>query len=98
MTRQDIFAVIRANMQRIIPGVEGREIAEMSSMRDYGADSLQMVEVVSRSMKELKVKVPRARLLLVTNLKELVDVFEEMAEKVPVADAGAPRAVQVLGD
>ncbi len=81
MTRQEIFEVIQGNMRTIIASVNGQEIAESKSMRDYGADSLEMVEVVSRSMKQLKIKVPRARLVPVTNLKELVDVFENEAKK-----------------
>jgi acyl carrier protein len=81
MTRQEIFSVIQANMQTIIAAAQGQEIVETKSMRDYGADSLEMVEVVSRSMKQLRIKVPRAKLVPVTNLKELVDVFEEEASK-----------------
>ncbi len=85
MTRQEIFTVIQSNMRTIIPAVNGQEIIDTKSMRDYGADSLEMVEVVSRSMKQLKIKVPRARLVNVTNLKELIDVFEEEAAKQAVA-------------
>jgi acyl carrier protein len=48
-------------------------------MKDYGADSLEMVEVVSRSMKELRIKVPRTELSKASNLKELVDIFERFA-------------------
>ncbi len=81
MTRDEIFTVIQANMRTIIPAINGQEIVDAKSMRDYGADSLEMVEVVSRSMKQLKIKVPRARLAPVTNLKELVDVFEEESKK-----------------
>ena len=81
MTLQDIFAVIETNMRTIIASVNGQEIVESKSMRDYGADSLEMVEVVSRSMKQLRIKVPRAKLVPVTNLKELLDVFEEEAAK-----------------
>ncbi len=84
MTRQEIFSVIQANMQMIIPKMDGQEIIEAKSMRDYGADSLMMVEVVSRSMKQLKIKVPRAKLVSVTNLKELLDVFEQEARQVAV--------------
>ncbi len=81
MTRQEIFSVIQSNMRMIIPAMDGREIVEEKSMRDYGADSLMMVEVVSRSMKQLRIKVPRAKLVPVTNLKELLDVFEQEATK-----------------
>jgi acyl carrier protein len=48
-------------------------------MRDLGADSLQIVEVVSRSMKELRLKVPRTDLSRASNLRDLVDLFEKAA-------------------
>ncbi len=79
MTREEIFAVIKANIQEIIPGARGKEILESNSMRDFGADSLEVVEVVSRSMKQLRIKVPRSELLEVRDLKGLLDVFEKAA-------------------
>ena len=86
MTRQEMFAVIKGNIEKVIEGAKGKDIAETASMRDYGADSLEMVEVVSRSMKELKVKVPRTELSKAKNLKELLDLFEKAAGQ-PAAQA-----------
>lgn len=79
MNREEIVETIKSNMRMIIAGVGDKEILDSNSMRDFGADSLEMVEVVSRSMKQLKIKVPRAKLLNVQNLNELVDVFMESA-------------------
>jgi acyl carrier protein len=79
VTREDIFAVIKKNIAAVIEGAEGQEVTETASMKDYGADSLEMVEVVSRSMKELRIKVPRTELSKASNLKELVDIFERFA-------------------
>ena len=75
MNREEIFAVVKANVQSIIEGARGKEILETKSMRDYGADSLEIVEVVSRSMKQLKIKVPRTQLTEARNLGDLVDLF-----------------------
>lgn len=47
------------------------------SMKDYGANSLDLVEVVSRSMRELKVKVPRAELNKITDIEGLIVLFEQ---------------------
>jgi acyl carrier protein len=77
--REQIFAVVKGNIQKIIEGSKGKEIQETQSMRDFGADSLEIVEVVSRSMKELKIKVPRTELSTAKNLKDLVDLFEKAA-------------------
>lgn len=77
MTRDEMFQTVKANIREIIEGAKDVEITESQSMRDMGADSLEIVEVVSRSMKQLKIKVPRTELSGATNLKELLDLFEK---------------------
>jgi acyl carrier protein len=84
MTRSDIFTVIESNVRKIVENTEGLEITEQMSLRDLGADSLQIVEVVSRSMKELRLKVPRTDLMGAQNLKELVDLFEKASAPAPI--------------
>jgi len=76
VTRSDIFAVVKSNIQTIVEEAQGMEITEEMSMRDLGADSLQIVEVISRSMKELRLKVPRTDLMNARDLKGLIDLFE----------------------
>jgi len=81
MTRSEIFAVVRSNIHGIVEETQNLEITEEMSMRDLGADSLQIVEVVSRSMKDLRLKVPRTDLMGAANLKDLVDLFERAAAR-----------------
>jgi acyl carrier protein len=76
MSRQEIFAVVKENARIVLAGTQGREITEDNSLRDFGADSLESVEVISRSMKQLNIKVPRAELRKLNNLKDLLDLFE----------------------
>lgn len=80
MTRDRIFAVVRSNIINIMDGIDADAISEDVSMHDLGADSLQIVEVVSRSMKELRLKVPRTELSRARNLGELLDLFENAAD------------------
>lgn len=79
MTRADMFGVVKANIERIVEGVDASQITEATSMPELGADSLQVVEVVSRSMKQLRVKVPRTELSKARNLQDLLDLFEKAA-------------------
>ncbi|MEM9005298.1 MAG: phosphopantetheine-binding protein [Cyanobacteria bacterium P01_F01_bin.86] len=80
MKRNEIMTALKSNMELIIDGIEGQEIHESYSMiNDYGADSLEVVEVISRTQKQLKIKVPRTELSQVENIKELVDLFEKAA-------------------
>lgn len=83
MNRTEMMGVVVSHIQKVIEGAKGREIVETDSMRDFGADSLEIVEVVSRSMKELKIKVPRTELSAATNLKDLLDLFEKAAAAAP---------------
>jgi len=83
MTRDEMFAVVKSNIQEIVEGAKGAEIKETDSMRDFGADSLEIVEVVSRSMKALRIKVPRTELSGANNLKDLLDLFEKFAAAPP---------------
>jgi acyl carrier protein len=83
MTRDQIFDVVRANIVNIVEGVPPDAVSEDVSMRDLGADSLQIVEVVSRSMKELRLKVPRTELSRASNLRDLLDLFEKAAAARP---------------
>ena len=80
MERKIIFEAIKENIQAIIEKTAERDIKESESMLDYGADSLEIVEVVSRSMKQLKIKVPRTELAKATNIGELVDIFEQYSK------------------
>jgi acyl carrier protein len=83
LTRDEMFAVVKSNIQEIVEGTKGLDIKETDSMRDYGADSLEIVEVVSRSMKDLRIKVPRTELSGAKSLKDLLDLFEKFAAAPP---------------
>ncbi len=79
MTRATMLTVVTRHIETIIETAKGRPISEEISMRDLGADSLEIVEAVSRSMKELRLRVPRTELSKARNLKDLLDLFEAAA-------------------
>ena len=83
MTRDEIFEVLKGNLYKIVEGARDVAISETASMKDYGADSLEMVEVVSRSMKQLKLKIQRTDLATAKNLKDLLDLFEKAQAAAP---------------
>ena len=75
MTRDDVLEVIKKNFLEIVEDVEYDQLDPSKSMKDYGATSLDMVEVVSASMRELRVKIPRSELNEITNIDGLVDAL-----------------------
>jgi len=90
MTRDDILKTVRKHLAAVLDNVEANTIDPAQSMKDYGANSLDIVEVVSASMRELRIKVPRSELSKLTNMNELVDLLHRMAtEKGPGPSAQA---------
>jgi acyl carrier protein len=75
MTREHVLEVVKRHLVDTIEELEGVEIDPSKSMRDLGANSLDIVEVVSLSMRELKVKIPRSELNKLTNIDELVELL-----------------------
>lgn len=81
MTREHVLEVVMRNLVDTIEELEGVEIDPTKSMRDLGANSLDIVEVVSASMRELKVKVPRSELNKLENINQLVDLLHKIVQE-----------------
>lgn len=81
MTKEEIVQVIKKYIVESIDDVEGKDIDVNKSMADYGANSLDMIEVVSSSMRELNIKIPRASLAGLSNIDELANLFYEHAQE-----------------
>jgi acyl carrier protein/polyketide biosynthesis acyl carrier protein len=80
MTREKIVEVISRYIVENLDDLENEVIDPSKSMADYGANSLDMIEVVSCSMRELNIKVPRAELADIENINQLADKFLAFAE------------------
>lgn len=89
MTREAILAVVARHLANAVDGIDASSLDPTKSMKDYGANSLDIVEVVSGAMRELKVKVPRTELNKLTNIDGLVGLLHEAKNEaknnVPVA-------------
>ena len=75
MTKEEVIAVIKKNIADNLDDVEAASIDPQKSMKDYGANSLDMIEVVSCSMRELNIKIPRSELADIKNIEELAQKF-----------------------
>ena len=82
MTKEQIFTVVKKHLMQTVDGLEEASIGLDRSMKDLGANSLDIVEIVSVSMRELKVKVPRSELSKLTNIGGLVDLLYTVAPPV----------------
>lgn len=81
MTKEQVIEVIKKNIAENLDDVEVESIDPNKTMKDYGANSLDIIEVVSTSMRELNIKIPRAELADIQNIDELADRFLEYASK-----------------
>ncbi len=78
MTRTEIMEIVIENIRMNVDGLEDVDIDPSKPMAEYGASSLDIVEVVSSSMRELRIRVPRTQLAKLNDINELVDLFSEV--------------------
>lgn len=79
MTRDQVLAVVTKHLLDAVDGLSPEKIDPKLSMKDLGANSLDIVEIVSASMRELKIKLPRAELVKISHIDGLVDLFYKTA-------------------
>lgn len=75
MTKAEVIDVITKHIHENLEDLEVEEIDPGKSMMEYGADSLDVIEVVSCSMRELKIKIPRTELSDIKTIGELAEAF-----------------------
>jgi len=78
-TKDQVYSVVKKHLLDTVDGLDEAQIDPTKSMKDLGANSLDIVEIVSVSMRELKVKVPRSELTKLTNIGGLVDLLYTVA-------------------
>jgi len=79
MTRDLILSTVQKYLVDAVDDLDPTTIDTSQSMKDLGANSLDIVEVVSRTMRELKIKVPRAELAKLSNIDGLVDLLYDVS-------------------
>ncbi len=79
MDKERIYAVIKKYILENLEDVKEEDIDPKKSMKDYGANSLDIIEVVSCSMRELQIKIPRSELAEIRTIDELATKFMESA-------------------
>ncbi len=85
MTKQEVIDVIKKNIVENLDDIKAEDIDPMKSMADYGANSLDIIEVVSCTMRELNIKIPRAELADIKNIDQLADRFVQNMGQPPQA-------------
>jgi acyl carrier protein len=78
MNRDDILAMVVRHVAEAVEGLNVAEVDPTRSMHDHDLTSLDIVEVVTRSMRDLQVKIPRSQLRKIGTINELVDALHRV--------------------
>lgn len=82
MNKEEVFAVLKKHiLDQLEDEVEEEDIDPEKSMLDLGANSLDIVEIVTNTMRELKIKIPRDELAKISNIQGLVEAMTEYKNK-----------------
>ena len=85
-TKEEIIDIVKEHLMDNLEDLEDAEFDPDKSMKDMGANSLDIVEVVSCTMRDLKIKVPRSELSKLENVTQLVDLLYQTAEEKAAAN------------
>lgn len=77
ITREAILEIVKENFVETVEDGADVEFDPTQSFKELGASSLDIVEIVARTMQKLRIKVPRSRLTNLKNVDAFVDVLIE---------------------
>lgn len=81
MSTEEVFEVLKKNVLDILEDEVGEsDITIDKSMVELGANSIDIVQIVSNTMRELRVKIPREELSKLNNMREFVEKIIEYKE------------------
>lgn len=81
MEKTDIFDIIRKNTSEILGNIAASDIQISESLKNYGANSIDRMDIVIKSMEDVGVKIPLVELGGVQNIEGLVDVLFEAQKR-----------------
>jgi len=81
MDHDQIYSILQKNIMEIHKEPVNKKISESADLKEYCNDPLEIAEVISRSMKQLKIKVPRVELTKAKNIGELIAIFKKYKDK-----------------
>ncbi len=85
VNREKVLDIVKEHLMDNLEDLDEKDFDPAKSMKDLGANSLDIVEVVSCTMRDLKVKIPRSELSNISNVNGLVDLLLKVASEKAVA-------------
>lgn len=75
MDRTNLFNLIVNSALKVIPGVDLCQISIDSDLSDFGASSLDCMEISSLCMEHLNLDIPMSDFFNISIIRELVNLF-----------------------
>ena len=73
--RDQVFEIVKQNICRVLPDIDGHDIDSTDRLVDLGANSVDRAEIAILAMEELSLQIPRIELAGIKNIGGLVDVL-----------------------
>lgn len=72
MSKNEVLGLIMKHVKAAVPDFEGKTIETGKSYKDLGISSLDLVEIISNTMRDMKVKIPPTELANVKTTDDLI--------------------------
>ena len=79
MSRDEVMETILRNISDNLDDVDPADIDPSRAMSDYGANSLDVIEIVSCTMRDLRIKIPRVELAKIETINGFADALLDNA-------------------
>lgn len=77
MTKEAVFEVIKKAITDILPDISENEIKIEGSLKDYGANSIDRMDIIVSSMETLGLRIPLVEFGQLKNIQGVVDLLYE---------------------
>ena len=75
MTKDEVFTVVKNNILEILTELDAEKVKADVSMSELGANSIDRMDVVIKSMEDLSLEIPLVEFAKVGNIGGLVDLL-----------------------
>lgn len=75
MDRLSVYQLILKNAREVVPDLEDHDFQESDSLRDLDVDSVERAEIVTMTLEDLNLDIPRVEVFGPKNLGELASLL-----------------------
>jgi polyketide biosynthesis acyl carrier protein len=76
-TKSEIFGLIQKNVVTVLPFIEPDMITPESSLRGFGANSIDRMEILLETMEALDTMIPMTEFGSVSNIQGIIDLLHD---------------------